>query len=167
MFQQPKADIYVMLYSSLVYSSPLNYLLTQIYCKVLQVILAPTKADANTAGLDFSIVANHNGIQVYTGGFNQNILALCKQIISTLQQLSAFSSVDFDNIVTDLKNYFSDTLSDQPYQQSISLKNLIVEKSQFTIADILSSFPQLSLSSFQTFASQFRSSLFIEMFVRY
>ncbi|PGH21335.1 hypothetical protein AJ80_03386 [Polytolypa hystricis UAMH7299] len=153
-FWVPKAAVEITLRSPLVYSTPVNHVMSRIYCELVRDALNEYSYDAEVAGLDYSLGASVLGLEVAIVGYNDKLAVLLEKVLVYMRDLEVKPD-RFKIIKERMTRGFRNAEFQQPYNQVSSFtRYLTAEKAwineqlapelEFIEAqDVTNFFPQL------------------------
>ncbi len=162
-FRVPKGNIRIQLSTPKAYESVKNAAMTRLFLMLLIKNLNEYSYPASLAGLDYSISNSVKGINLYLGGYSENIHLLFKKIVD---EMVGFQS-DPQNFKI-FKNQIREKRQNQklsPAYQRISYEAYYFLSDPFWHTDeYLDAIEDISLEDVLAFVPQLLSQMFIEIF---
>ncbi|KAJ1956481.1 metalloprotease, partial [Linderina pennispora] len=161
-FFLPRGEIRIIIETPLVYESPLNSLLAQLFTLILKDSLCEITYDAQVAGLWFDIRDSSEGIFVHVDGFNDKLGELLKLLLRSLRTLQV-DDTRFDVYSREIKKKLDNAKHSEPYthiQTSVSFLN---QGTMWRYSDKLSAFPLITKERLQHFIDTLFEQVRIQM----
>lgn len=154
-FWMPKGCVRIYLRTPMAYSSPSNYVKTNLFIDLLDDELLPFAYDAEVAGLEYAVSSSRDGIVINTSGYNDKIHVLLKDILQKVKgfdlsearfdtwkerTLRSYRNLGFNNPYTQVgthMNYLFNELTWKLDEKEQALADLTFEELQEFVPHVL------------------------------
>ena len=153
-FWVPKANTYIILRNPLAYSTPANYVKTQLFASLVKDSLTEYSYDAEISGLGYGLHASALGLEISVNGYNDKMHVLLQKVLESMRDLQV-KPERFEIIKERLSRQYKNWDYQQPYYQLSDFSRLLtnerawinhqyaLELPHITLADLNAFFPQL------------------------
>ena len=160
-FKKPKAKLILRINSPVVYTSPRNAVLTQLYVDVVREGLNEFGYPVRLSGLDFNISYSKKGIILSFSGFSDKILDLAKSIVSRLKNIN-INHKTFKILKEIRSRKYKNFVYEQPFKQAFYFRNLLLEGKKYSIMEYEKEINQIKLNHLEEFLEKLFKNIFIE-----
>lgn len=161
-FTTPKANVMVRIHSNIVYSSPINYTLTQVLVEIVNNNLQEVFYSAQLGGLRLSLSPIHSGLQLDISGFNDKMQLLIETVADVLSNPGISTQV-FDLAMHNIRLQQEATI--QPYKAALLAKDTLLTDPQYSSEDILTALNLISINNIELYAKELVKEIAVEILV--
>jgi len=162
-FKTPKAKLILRIHSPIVYSSPKNSVLAQLYVDSVLEGLNEFGYPVKLSGLDFRINYDKKGITLTIGGFSDRILELTKSFAVHLKTIS-ISDKTFKRLRENRSRSYDNFNYQQPYKQALYYRKLLLENKKFSIFEYKNEIRKIEIKDLKKFVGKLYEKNYIEGF---
>ncbi|CAG8596514.1 4609_t:CDS:10, partial [Acaulospora morrowiae] len=163
-FWVPKACVYFMLNSPLVYASPLHYVKSLLYKDLVKDALREYAYDAVIASLYYNVNIEADGLSIFVRGFNDKISVLLEKILLQMRKFTD-DPERFNLIKERIQRAHRNSLLDAPNEQAVYYHFYLFRNSIWTIEEKLKALENVTLQDVQLFYPELLAHLQIEALV--
>ncbi|XP_071897732.1 nardilysin isoform X4 [Anas platyrhynchos] len=160
-FRKPKVYVHFHLISPQVQQSAESVVLLDIFVSILSLNLSEPAYGADTAKLEYKLVAGEHGLIIRVKGFNHKLPLLLQLVVDHLSDFS-FTSGVFEMVKEELKKtYFNMLIKSEVLAKDLC--HVILEHGKWPIIDKYQRLLKgISAESLSSFVKAFKSQLFVE-----
>ena len=163
-FRKPKTRIIFRVRSPLVYDSPRNAVLSQLYSDAVLEDLNEIGYPVKLAGMEYSIGVDKKGINLSFSGYSDRILELVRTVSGQLKRIG-INRETFETLVEKRLRRYTNFSFQQPYQQAFYYRSLLLEHPKYSLWDYEREIRSITLKDLKKFASRLYGKTFIEGFI--
>ncbi|KAF9454625.1 insulin-degrading enzyme [Macrolepiota fuliginosa MF-IS2] len=158
-FWVPKAFVMLDIRSPASYASPRAAVLTRLYTDLVNDALTEFAYDADLAGLSYHFSNTTTGLYVYTGGYNDKLATLIKDVLRKARGLKA--KPDRLAVAREWRNFFLG----QSYSISDYFGRYLLSERQWTVEEELKELPSVTVEEIDAHAKKLFSEVHLRMLV--
>ena len=162
--QTPKAQLTLFLNQPIVYSSPRQAVIAQLYRDSLLEGLNELRYEASLAGLNFSLGVEKGGISLVLWGYSDQITTLLSQLTPKLFEITIDQNT-FMTLKESRSRGYQNTFLSAPYQQAFYYRNLLLEEQKYPLEAYQQELEKIRLEDVKTFPKRFFSSTYLQAVV--
>ena len=152
-FLRPKANFHLNVLTDKTNSTPKQALLSVLYTLALQESVNEWKYPILTAGLNFAVARNNQGLSIDISGYSDKLPLLISEIAKRLQEIT-IDDVTFAALKSDLKRALDNKAYAHGYQQVINMGNFILNLNAIPYTDYQGMIDAVTLTEVHTYSKE-------------
>ncbi|KAF7728621.1 Insulinase (Peptidase M16) [Apophysomyces ossiformis] len=163
-FWVPKANVWILFRSPLVYATPSNTVITRLYTDLLQDSLNEYAYDAEVAGLRYDLENWSDGILLHISGYNDKLPVLLEKVVQKMRDLRV--DTDRFNLIKDqLRRSYKNYDLEAPYKHALYYLSYMIRDKKWTNTEKLQELESITGDVVQAFYPNILSHLHLEALV--
>ncbi|EIE83827.1 hypothetical protein G6F46_002708 [Rhizopus delemar] len=163
-FWVPRANVWILLRSPLVYATPSNCVKARLYADLLKDSLNEYAYDAEVAGLCYNIENQLEGMLLALSGYNDKLPVLLEKVIQKMRNFEV-DPERFKLLKELLRRSYKNFSLEPPYQHALYYLSYLTQDLMWTNAEKLSELDAITAEDIQAFYPTVLSQLHIESLV--